>query len=90
MARELKDATVRCEFLKKDNKVKTTNLDKALQEATEAQSESREAREEIGRLRLDAGMLGPSGPGTGSRARAAMGGGVGHMAAVGRLRAAAG
>ena len=47
MARVLKDATVRCEFLKKDNKVKTTNLVKALQEAREAQSESREAREEI-------------------------------------------
>ena len=47
MARELKDATIRCEFLEKDNKVKTTDLDKALQEAREARSESRAAREEI-------------------------------------------
>ena len=47
MARELKDATVRCEFLKMDNKVKMADLDKALQEAREARSESRAAREEI-------------------------------------------
>ena len=47
MARELKEATVRCEFLEKDNKANTTDLDKALQEAREARSESRAAREEI-------------------------------------------
>ena len=47
MARELKDAAVRCEFLKKDNKAKAADLDKALQEAREARSESRAAREEI-------------------------------------------
>ena len=47
MARELKEATVRCEFLEKDNKAKTVDLDKALQEAREARSESRAAREEI-------------------------------------------
>ena len=46
-ARELKDATVRCEFLEKDNKAKTADLDKALQEAREARTESRAAREEI-------------------------------------------
>ena len=47
MARELKDATVRCDFLKMDNKVKMADLVKALQEAREAWSESRAAREEI-------------------------------------------
>ena len=47
MACELKEATVRCEFLEKDNKAKAVNLDKALQEAREARSESRAAWEEI-------------------------------------------
>ena len=47
MARELKDAYSRCEFLKKDNKAKTVDLDKALREAKEARSKSRAAREEI-------------------------------------------
>ena len=47
MTRELKDATVRCEFPEKENKIKMADLDKALQEAREAQSESRAAREEI-------------------------------------------
>jgi hypothetical protein len=47
MTRELKDANVRCEFLEKDNKARTVNLGKALQEAKEARSESRAAREEI-------------------------------------------
>ena len=47
MARELKDAASRCEFLEKDNKAKTADLDKALREAKEARSESRAAREEI-------------------------------------------
>ena len=47
MARELKEATVRCEFLEKDNKANTTDLDKALQEAREARSECRADREEI-------------------------------------------
>ena len=47
MARELKYATVRCEFLERDNKAKVADLDKALQEAREARSESRAARQEI-------------------------------------------
>ena len=47
MACELKDAASRCEFLEKDNKDKTTDLEKALREAKEARSESRAAREEI-------------------------------------------
>ena len=47
MALELKDAAGRCEFLENDNKSKTAKLDKDLQEAKEAQSESRAAREEI-------------------------------------------
>ena len=47
MALELKDATSRCEFLEKDNKTRAVDLDKALQEAREAWSESRAAREEI-------------------------------------------
>ena len=47
MALELKDATVRCKSLENDNKAKTTDLDKALQEAREARSKSRAAREEI-------------------------------------------
>ena len=47
MALELKNAAGRCEFLKKENKAKTANLDKALREAKEAWSESRAAREEI-------------------------------------------
>ena len=47
MARELKDATCQCELLEKDNKAKAAELNKALQEAREARSESRAAREEI-------------------------------------------
>ena len=47
MALELKDAASRCEFLEKDNKARTADLDKALREAREARSESRAAREEI-------------------------------------------
>ena len=47
LARELKEATVRCEFLERDNKAKAADLDKALQEARGARSESRAAREEI-------------------------------------------
>jgi hypothetical protein len=47
MTRELKDANVRCEFLEKDNKARTVKLGKALQEAREARTESRAAREEI-------------------------------------------
>ena len=47
MARELKETTVQCEFLERDNKAKAADLDKALQEAREARSESRAAREEI-------------------------------------------
>ena len=47
MALELKDATSRCDFLEKDNKTRAADLDKALQEAKEARSESRAAQEEI-------------------------------------------
>ena len=44
---ELKDAVRMCESLEKENKTKATELDKALQEAKDARSESRAAREEI-------------------------------------------
>ena len=47
MMLELKDAASRCEFVEKDNKAGTSDLDKALREAKEARSESRAAREEI-------------------------------------------
>ena len=47
MARELNETTARCKFLERDNKAKAADLDKALQEAREAQSESRAAWEEI-------------------------------------------
>ena len=47
MVLELKDATGRCEFLEKVNKTKAVDLDKALQEAREARSESRALREEV-------------------------------------------
>ena len=47
MALELKNAASRCEFLEKENKAKTADLDKALREAKEARSASREAHEEI-------------------------------------------
>ena len=36
MALELKNAASRCEFLKKDNKARTADLDKALREARES------------------------------------------------------
>ena len=47
MARELEKTIVQCEFLERDKKAKAADLDKALQEAREARSESRAAREEI-------------------------------------------
>ena len=47
MALELKNAAGRCEFLEKENKAKTADLDKALREAKEARSEPRALREEI-------------------------------------------
>ena len=47
MALELKNAISRCQDLEKDNKAKVSDLDKALQEAKEARSESRAAQEEI-------------------------------------------
>ena len=47
MALELKNATSRCQVIEKENKAKAADLDKALQEAKEARSESRAAREEI-------------------------------------------
>ena len=51
MALELKDATSRCQVLEKDNKAKAIDLDKALQEAREARSESRATREEVRQAR---------------------------------------
>jgi hypothetical protein len=47
MTHELKDANVRCEFLKKDNKARIVELNKALQEAREARSQSRADRAEV-------------------------------------------
>ena len=47
MMLDLKDATSRCELLEKDSKTRVADLDKALQEAREARSESRVAVEEI-------------------------------------------
>ena len=44
---ELKDAARKCESLEKENKAKATKLDKALQEAKDARSESSAAREVI-------------------------------------------
>ena len=46
MARKLEENTVPCEFLEKENKARTADLDKALQAVKEARSESRAAREE--------------------------------------------
>ena len=51
MALELKNATSRCEFLEKESKALTVDLNKALQEAREARSESRAAREEARQAR---------------------------------------
>ena len=51
MTLELENATGRCEFLDKENKALTAELDKALQEAREARSESRAAREEVRQAR---------------------------------------
>ena len=48
---ELENATGRCEFLEKESKALTAELDKALQEAREARSESRASREEIRQAR---------------------------------------
>ena len=47
MALELENATGRCEFLEKESKALTADLDKALQEAREARSECRAACEEV-------------------------------------------
>ena len=44
---ELKNATRKCELLEEENKAKAAELAKALQEAQEARSKSRAAREEI-------------------------------------------
>ena len=51
MTLELEDATGRCEFLEKESKALTADLDKALQEARAARSESRAAREEVRQAR---------------------------------------
>ena len=45
MTLKLENATGRCEFMEKENKALTAELDKALQEARTARSESRAARE---------------------------------------------
>ena len=47
VALELENANGRCEFLEKENKALMAELDKALQEAREARSESRAIREEV-------------------------------------------
>ena len=47
MTLELENATGRCEFLEKESKALTADLDKALQEAREVRSECRAAREEV-------------------------------------------
>ena len=47
MTLELENATGRCEFLEKESRALTADLDKALQEAREARSECRVAREEV-------------------------------------------
>ena len=44
---ELKDAANKCESLEESNKAQASELTKALQEAKEARTESRVAREEI-------------------------------------------
>ena len=51
MTLELENATGRYEFLEKESKALTPDLDKALQEATEAWSECRVAREEVRQAR---------------------------------------
>ena len=47
MALKLKSAASRCELLEREKEAKTVEIEKALQEAREARSESRAAREEI-------------------------------------------
>ena len=47
MEQKLKDTAAKCESLETENKAKGTELAKALQDASEAQSESRATREEI-------------------------------------------
>ena len=47
MTLALEGAIGRCEFLEKENKALTAELDKAQQEAREVRSESRAAREEV-------------------------------------------
>ena len=47
MTLELENATGRCEFLEKESKALTAELDKVLQEAREARSECRAAHEEV-------------------------------------------
>ena len=51
MSLELENATGRCEFLEKESKALTADLEKALQEAREARSECRAAREEVRQAR---------------------------------------
>ena len=51
MTLELENATGRCEFLEKESKALTDDLDKALQEAREVWSECRAAREEVRQAR---------------------------------------
>ena len=47
MDQKLKDTVAKCESLEMKNKAKGTELAKSLQDASEARSESRAAREEI-------------------------------------------
>ena len=51
MTLELENATGRYEFLEKESKALTADLDKALQEAREARSECRAVREEVRQAR---------------------------------------
>ena len=48
---ELKDATHKCKLLEEENKVKATELTKALQDTQEARSESTADREELRQAR---------------------------------------
>ena len=47
MEQKLKETATKCESLETENKAKVTELAKTLQDASEARSESRAAREEI-------------------------------------------
>ena len=58
MEKKLKDTATKCESLETENKTKGAELAKALEDASEARSESRAAREEI----RQAGQIAPGKP----------------------------